>query len=379
MTTLESLDSTLQDVSSAVNVGWVIFCAAMVFICQLGYFSLEASTVSQTWIHSIVLKNIEDALLGLLLFSTVGCAFAMGTSFNGIIGFSPKYLFLINADEDDYPFVFLYSFYAIACATIISSCALERVRSTPYLCIVASLTTFQFPLLYHWAWNSDGWLRKLGYIDQSGASIVHITGGVIGLILIFYLGDRQIMPKAGDLKSTHLTMTQQATGTFLLWFGCYGFNCGTFLALSSNSDAVMKTALNTTLISASSGCLSAVLVNNLEVSTIMNGVTIGLVSSTQGVHLLEPWAALIVGIMTATVLVGTDKLNTLYRLDDPLRATVIHIGGGVVGIISLGLFGNKNDITGPGLVYGGGQFLAVQVLFALVVFFVLFIMTSSVC
>ena len=95
MTTIEEVNDSIDNISDALSVGWIIFCGAMVFLSQLGSFSLEASCVSETWIHSIVLKNIEDSFVGITLFSIFGYAIANSTtSFYGIIGFSYQNILL---------------------------------------------------------------------------------------------------------------------------------------------------------------------------------------------------------------------------------------------------------------------------------------------
>ena len=72
MATLAELEQTLNDRTLSMNIGWVIFCGTMVFITQLGFFQLEAGHVTDIWIHSIILKNFEDAFAGILLFSLIG-------------------------------------------------------------------------------------------------------------------------------------------------------------------------------------------------------------------------------------------------------------------------------------------------------------------
>ena len=187
MVTLESINEAIIDGNKSVDVGWIVFCGTMVFVIQLGYFQMESSCVTETWIHSLVLKNVEDTFIGILFFSMFGYTFAAGNSVNGIIGFSKEYLFLNDVELNDYSAVFFRSLYAIACATIVSGCVLERVRNTPYVLIVGFVTIFQFPILYHWIYTEDGWLYKLGFIDYGGAAMVHMTGGIFGLVLIMYV------------------------------------------------------------------------------------------------------------------------------------------------------------------------------------------------
>ena len=119
------------------------------------------------------------------------------------------------------------------------------------------MTMIQFPLLSHWCWNSNhGWLAKLGYIDFSGASVVHASAGIVGLILLIYLGNRQYVSDYTTLThnksyaASHNTLTKSAIGIFLLWFGWYGFNCGSAMSITNNPLIIARMALNTSLCSA---------------------------------------------------------------------------------------------------------------------------------
>eukprot|EP01084_Bolivina_argentea_P200591 343007_1 len=337
----EKLQDQINDNILATDIGWVIFCGSMVFITQLGFFQLEAGHVNEIWIHSIILKNFEDAFAGILLFSLFGYAIVQSESELGIWGINFDYLFLYNVSQEEYVTIFYQSLYAIASTTIVSSCVLERIKNKPYLCVIFFMTMIQFPLLSHWVWSKNGWLNKLGYIDFSGGSVVHISGGIVGLILIIYLGNRQYVSDYTKLShnshTSNNSLRQSAIGTFLLWFGWYGFNCGSVMSITNDPLIIGRIAINTSLCSASAGASTALLVRNKELSTIVNGVLIGLVSATTGSHLLQPWAAVITGAISGIVIVYWKQMIKNFGFDDPLSATAVHIGGGLVSCICLGL------------------------------------------
>eukprot|EP01083_Nonionella_stella_P013763 38703_1 len=262
MASLSELETMVNQNTTAMDIGWVIFCGSMVFITQLGFFQLEAGHVTDIWINSIILKNFEDAFAGILLFSLVGYGIAQADSVGGIWGFDSDYLFLHNVSPSEYVAIFYQSLYAIASTTIVSSCVLERIKNKPYLCVIVFMTMVQFPLLSHWCWNEKGWLSKLGYVDFSGASVVHISGGIVGLILIIYLGNRPSLKLAANGSSNSHTVTQSAIGIFLLWFGWYGFNCGSAMSITKDPHMIARIAINTSLCSAAGGATTAILVKN---------------------------------------------------------------------------------------------------------------------
>ena len=348
----------------AMNTGWIIFCGSMVFITQLGFFQLEAGHVADIWIHSIILKNCEDAFAGILLFSMIGYGFVQTTS-SSIWGYNSDYLFLHNVPDDEYAIIFYQSLYAIASTTIVSSCVLERIKNKPYLFVVSFMTMIQFPLLSFWCWSDKGWLRALGYIDFSGGSVVHIPGGIVGLILIIYLGNRQTVSNecSADVHSRRIqsnqVLTSSAIGTFLLWFGWFGFICGSSMNITDNPVMIGRVALNVALCSAAGGATTLLIVSVNELETIVNGVLMGLVAATGGVHVMQPWAAMLTGSISGFAIVAWKRMISRFGLDDPLTATGIHIGGGIVSVICTGSF--HMDL---GLVYGkdGGHFFGIQLL-----------------
>ena len=337
----------------------------MVFITQLGFFQLEAGHVADIWIHSIILKNFEDAFAGILLFSMIGYGIVQTTT-SSVWGYNTDYLFLHNVHESDYVHVFYQSLYAIASTTIVSSCVLERIKNKPYLFVIVFMTMIQFPLLSFWCWSDYGWLHNLGYIDFSGGSVVHISGGVVGLILIIYLGNRQtvndFMYTKGNISrrkhSNHL-LTSSATGIFLLWFGWFGFNCGSAMSITNDPFTIGRVALNTALCSASGGATVLLIVSKEQLETIVNGVLIGLVAATGGAHAMQPWAAVLTGSISGVVIVCWKRTAFRFGFDDPLSATAVHIGGGIVAVVCTGLFHLER-----GLVYGtdGGVFFGIQIL-----------------
>eukprot|EP01084_Bolivina_argentea_P200590 343003_1 len=375
---LSELQDQINDNILATDIGWVIFCGSMVFITQLGFFQLEAGHVNEIWIHSIILKNFEDAFAGILLFSLFGYAIVQSESELGIWGINFDYLFLYNVSQEEYVTIFYQSLYAIASTTIVSSCVLERIKNKPYLCVIFFMTMIQFPLLSHWVWSKNGWLNKLGYIDFSGGSVVHISGGIVGLILIIYLGNRQYVSDYTKLShnshTSNNSLRQSAIGTFLLWFGWYGFNCGSVMSITNDPLIIGRIAINTSLCSASAGASTALLVRNKELSTIVNGVLIGLVSATTGSHLLQPWAAVITGAISGIVIVYWKQMIKNFGFDDPLSATAVHIGGGLVSCICLGLF--RID---KGLVYGKFQFFGIQCLGLVIIILVSLISSLLLC
>lgn len=147
-------------------------------------------------------------------------------------------------------------------------------------------------------------------------------------------------------------------GTFLLWFGWYGFNPGSFNkilhAYNSGSyygqwSAVGRTAVTTTL----AGCTAAlttlfgkrILSGHWNVTDVCNGLLGGFAAITAGCSVVEPWAAIVCGFVASMVLIGFNKLAEKAKYDDPLEAAQLHGGCGAWGIIFTALFAKKEYVN----------------------------------
>lgn len=249
----------------------------------------------------------------------------------------------------------------------------------------------------HWFWSADGWgspartenlLFGSGVIDFAGSGVVHMVGGIAGLWGAVIEG-----PRIGRFDHAGRSValrghsgTLVVLGTFLLWFGWYGFNPGSFLnilkAYGNTADsfygqwsAVGRTAVTTTL----AGCTAALttlfgkrlLVGHWNVTDVCNGLLGGFAAITSGCAVVDPWAAIVCGFFAAWVLIGFNKLAEKLRYDDPLEAAQLHGGCGAWGILFTALFAKQayvNEIY-PGLperpygllMGGGGRLLAAHV------------------
>lgn len=182
-------------------------------------------------------------------------------------------------------------------------------------------------------------LLDVGMVDFAGSGVVHMTGGLTALIAATILGPRKgrFYDEDGNpLEEPHTfpphSVALQVLGTFILWFGWYGFNPGSALAIA-NSDSAQTAALCavTTTLGAASGCVSAMFTDSIlesyesgevsyDLTMAMNGALGGLVAVTAGTSVFPPWAAIIVGVCGGWAYLGFSKLLIRLRIDDAVDA-----------------------------------------------------------
>jgi Amt family ammonium transporter len=231
-----------------------------------------------------------------------------------------------------------------------------------------------------------------GAIDFAGSGVVHMVGGIAGLWGALIEGPRigRFEKDGGAITLRGHSASLVVLGTFLLWFGWFGFNPGSFTKILVTYDSgsnygqwsgIGRTAVTTTL----SGCTAALttlfgkrlLSGHWNVTDVCNGLLGGFAAITAGCSVVEPWAAIVCGFVASLVLIGCNKLAELLKYDDPLEAAQLHGGCGAWGLIFVGLFANKkyvNEVYGasPGRHYGllmggGGKLLGAQLVQILVI------------
>lgn len=335
---------------------------------QAGFTLLEAGSCRGKNQAHIIMKNIIDASVGAVCWWLVGWGLAYGdrgardaTTDEYTNGFMGTQQFLpgdekmldvtVDGESMAVNWFFQYAFCATA-ATITKGGMAERVRLEGYLVIAFILCTITYPLIVHWTWG-NGWLgadaqtfgtEGEGYSDFAGSGIVHLTGGITALFGAIVLG-----PRIGRFDGTKpddeflpSNITAVALGTLILWFGWYGFNCGSTLGMAGAGLDMGRVAVATTLGAACGGIasfmLSSVMRRQFDLVAYCNGILGGLVSVTAGCGFLEPGYACISGLIGGCVYVMSSKMLESMHIDDPIGAFPVHGACGVWGCLANGLF-----------------------------------------
>ncbi len=337
---METILPAAKVLAKNVDILWVTFASALVFFMQAGFLLLESGLVRSKNSINVAIKNLLDYVVGMICFFLFGFGFMYGTSWGGWIG---KDLFLLEGLESGKEFsffLFQVTFMGTA-ATIVSGAVAERIRFQAYLVCSVFVSLIIYPVFGHWAWGA-GWLAQSGFHDFAGSSVVHSIGAWVSLAGVIVLGARKDrfdgLGKPRELYGHNLPFS--VLGTFILWFGWFGFNGGSTLALT---DAVPKIIVNTSL-AACAGCCSAIFFDYLvkglpQVGGAINGVLGGLVAITAGCDVVTPSAALWIGLI-AGVLVefAVYAMENWLKLDDVVGAFPVHGIGGIWGTLAICIF-----------------------------------------
>ena len=260
---------------------------------------------------------------------------------------------------------FQMAFALITCAIVTGSVA-GRMRFGAVAAFIVVWSLVVYAPLAHMVWGGEGSLIGgiIGALDFAGGDVVHISSGVTGLVLCLALGAR----KGFGLKTYRPhNVPFVALGAGLLWFGWFGFNGGSAFA----ADGVAALAILNTVASSAAGLASWMVVERVATGkpTLVGactGLVAGLVVVTPAAGFVEPWAAVVMGLIVSPVCyLAIARLKTRFGYDDALDAFGYHGIGGILGGVLTGVFCLPElSWTGHGgLIYtGDATLLASQVL-----------------
>jgi len=310
-----------------------------------------------------------------LIFCFWGYRLMFGPTFHGLWGN------VFSSGVSD-PALFIHIFFQLmfagAAVTIFAGSMSERTKLNTMVIAAICTAGFIYPLFGHWVWGGMysgqmSWLKSIGYLDFAGSTVVHATAGWIALAGVIVVGARRgRFDENGKMHRLGKSNIPFATlGTFILWFGWFGFNGGNILFNGGEEfiEHVALIILNTNMASCA-GVVGALLITWLflkdhsYMEAIFVGALGGLVGITAGSNMLTPQASCVVGFITGAVVVLSSFWLERLRLDDAVCAIPIHGFGGATGAILLALFAPQGYLVGGSrLMQLGAQAAGVMVNF----------------
>ena len=339
----------------------------LVMFMAAGFAMLESGLVRSKNTATICLKNIALYSIAGIVFYLVGYDLMYTGVDKGYIGtlsfmYNPgdAELALVGAKEvtaeqlkavtdagysvsSDW---FFQMVFVATAASVVSGTVAERIKVWPFLIFVVVLSAVIYPVQASWVWGG-GWLNELGFVDFAGSTLVHSVGGwcaLTGAIILGarsgkYTADGRVNPIPGA------NMPLATLGTFVLWFGWFGFNGGSQLALGSAADATaMSIVYVNTNIGAAGGVVAAmvltqILYKKVDLSMALNGALAGLVAITAGPDLTNHAISMIIGAIGGALVVISVPLLDKLRIDDVVGAISVHLVAGIWGTLCVGIFG----------------------------------------
>ena len=346
----------LEAVDAKIESFITVVAAALVFFMQAGFAFLGAGLIRSKNTINYMTKSFLDFCIASLGFWAFGFALMMGggaaAGFIGLEGF-----FLVDFEDGDLVGWFFQMVFAGTAATIIAGAMAERTKINAYFAYSFLVGAVVYPIYGHWAWSDSGWLTQVGdgLADYAGSAVVHMIGGFLALAGAMVVGPRKGFAEGANLKGHN--MPYVVIGTFILFFGWFGFNV--------NSGSLGLNAVNT-LLAGAAGSVAALYITLLrtgkaDIEMACNGALAGLVGITAGCAYVDPWASVVIGAIAGGVMIGGVWLvKNVIKADDPVGAVAVHGISGAWGVLAVGIFAaGHNDVSG--LIAGNAAQLLPQI------------------
>ena len=357
LTLLPSL-AFAEDTLNTGDTAWMMMSAALVLLMTPAGLALfyagmtRSKNVLNT--YAMVLGAFVVAFIAWIV-AGYSVAFGDGGSLQTIIGgFDNMFLNGISYKDlsgtyPTYVFVVFQGTFAAITVAIASGSVIERIKFSTWLVFVAIWTIAVYAPITHMVWGGDGALLfDAGALDFAGGTVVHMNGGLAGLVLAFLVGKRTGYPKIA-MKPMNVMLT--ALGAALLWFGWYGFNGGS----AFGANAIAGLAYLTTTLATAVAAVTWILIEWLvfKKPTLLgaaSGVVAGLVAITPAAGFVDVTGAIIIGSVGSIIaFYGVASLKKALGYDDSLDAFGIHFLAGLWGALATGLLAVKdNDLLWDG-------------------------------
>jgi Amt family ammonium transporter len=351
------------DKLSAANTGFMLIASALVLIMTPGLAFFYGGMVRvKSTLNMLMMSFISMGVIT-ILWVLYGFSMAFGTDHGSLIGWTGDYVGWAGIDKMDiwsgytipvFVFAVFQMMFAIITPALISGALADRVKFSAWtLFLVLWATVVYFPVA-HWVWGTGGWAFELGVIDFAGGTAVHINAGAAALGVILVIGKR-VGFKKDPMRPHSLPLVMLGAG--LLWFGWFGFNAGSWLGNDDGVGPLMF--VNTQIATAAAMCawLAYEKIRHGAFTTLgaASGAVAGLVAITPSGGAVSPLGAIAVGAIAGVGCAAAVGLKYRFNYDDSLDVVGVHMVGGILGSLLIGLFASgKGQSDVKGLFYGGG-------------------------
>ncbi|MFJ1457022.1 ammonium transporter [Nocardia sp. N2S4-5] len=364
------------------DTAWMLASSALVLLMTPGLAFFYGGMVRGKNVLNMIMMSISAMGLVTVLWSLYGFSLAFGDDKGNLFGDPGQYFGLKSVFGGSYlattdpaspaaipvagsiplsVFVAFQLMFAIITVALISGAVADRLKFGSWLLFAGVWATVVYFPVSHWVFSFDGitgehggWIaNKLKAIDFAGGTAVHINAGIAGLVLAIVLGKRRGWPKT-PMRPHNLPFVMLGAG--LLWFGWYGFNAGSATA----SNGIAGATFVTTTIATAAAMLAWLVVEKIRDGKptslgAASGIVAGLVAITPSCSSVNVVGALAIGIVAGALCALAVGLKFRFGFDDSLDVVGVHLVGGLIGTLMVGLVATSEAPAGvEGLFYGGG-------------------------
>ncbi len=354
------------------DTAWLLTSSALVLLMTPGLAFFYGGLVRSKAVLNMLMMNFVTIGVVSIMWTLYGFSAAFGNSYGGAgllgnlgdyAGLSGKSATTLSGTLPVLVFAAFQLMFAIITPALASGAIAERARFGSWILWVILWTSLCYFPVAHWVFAfssadgsyTGGWIaNRLLAEDFAGGTAVHINAGAAGLALALVLGKRIGFKR--DVMRPH-NVPFVLLGAGLLWFGWFGFNAGSALA----SGQLAGIAFYNTQVATAAALVAWIAVERLRgghatAVGAASGAVAGLVAITPACAFVDPGGAIIIGLAAGALCALAIGLKYRLGFDDALDVVGVHLVGGMVGTLLIGLLGTAslNDTAQTGLFYGGG-------------------------
>ncbi|WP_101830842.1 ammonium transporter [Frankia canadensis] len=344
------------------DTAWVLSSAALVLLMTPGLAFFYGGMVRVENVLSMIMQNFFCIGIVSVLWVLVTYSLAFGGA-NGLIGgFDQVGLAHLDRQVAGYTgpaaqtippvvFVCFQLMFAVITPALITGASADRFRFSAFVMFISLWSVLVYGPVAHWVFSPTGWLYKHGAEDFAGGTVVHANAGAAAIAISIVLGRRRGWP-TGDFRPHNVPFVLLGAG--LLWFGWFGFNAGSALSagrLAGNAFINTNTAAACALL----GWIIVERIRDGMASTLgaASGAVAGLVAITPAAGYVTPMGSIVIGFLAGGACALATAIKGKVGIDDALDVGAVHLVGGALGALLIGLLG-CSDVGGrDGLFYGG--------------------------
>jgi Amt family ammonium transporter len=351
------------------DTAWLLASSALVLVMTPGLAFFYGGMVRVENVLGMLMQNFFCmGIVSLLWVSfTYSLAFGGKNEFIGGVHFAglqhmneqvPGYAGPLAQTIPPIVFAAFQLMFAIITPALITGGPADRFRFGPFVTFIILWSTLVYAPVAHWVFSPTGWLFKHGAEDFAGGTVVHANAGAAAIAIAIVLGKRRGWPD-GNFRPHNVPFVLLGAG--LLWFGWFGFNAGSALKAGELAGfAFMNT--NTATACALLGWILLEKLRDKRATTLgaASGAVAGLVAITPAAGFVTPVGSIFIGFIAGIVCASVTGIKGKIGIDDALDVGAVHLVGGSLGALLIGLWGSADTGGANGLFYGGGVSLLVK-------------------
>ena len=329
---------------NGADTAWMLTSAALVLFMTPGLALFYGGMVRAKNMLAMLMMNY--VAMGIVTILWIVVAASIAFSGNELSGFTGNFALLglrgvglgneiFHYSIPDSTFLMFQLMFAIITPALIAGAVAERMKFSAWVVFIAIWSLIVYAPMAHWVWGGGFIATDVKAVDFAGGLVVHINAGAAALALVLVLGPRTGWGRQ-VMRPHSLPLTILGAG--ILWFGWFGFNAGSALAANGlASQAFMNTHVAAAVAATAWLLMESISGGKPTTLGFVSGAVAGLVAITPAAGFVTLLGALIIGLAAGVVCFLALRLKTMFKFDDSLDVIAVHLVGGILGALLLGL------------------------------------------